>query len=124
MYRFYNPNPLNKFVGDCVIRAITKATGDSWDETYDGVCYAGKQLKDMPSSNAVWGAYLKQKGFRRHIIPNTCPDCYSVKDFCRDNPQGIFVLCLDGHVVTAMHGNYYDVYDSGDEIPLFYFSEV
>ena len=49
---------------------------------------------------------------------------FTVKDFCRDNPQGIFVLCLDGHVVTVMHGNYYDAYDSGDEIPLFYFSEV
>ena len=124
MYIYYNPNPNNKLVGDCVIRAIAKATGKRWDEVYDEVCEVGKTVKDMPSSNSVWGTYLKHQGFKRHIIPNYCPDCYSVKDFCRDNPQGIFILGLDGHVVTAMHGNYYDTYDSGDEIPQYYWSEV
>ena len=124
MFVFYNPNPHNKLVGDCVIRAISKATCESWDNTYNGICEVGKEMKDMPSSNAVWGAYLKRKGFKRHIIPNSCPDCYSVKDFCRDNPQGMFVLGLDGHVVTVLHGNYYDTFDSGDECPQFYWSEV
>ena len=120
MFRFYNSNPRNKIVGDCVIRAVSKATGDSWDETYDNICAIGKELKDMPSSNAVWGTYLKRKGMTRHIIPNNCPDCYSVKDFCLDNPQGIFILSLDGHVTTVMHGNYYDTYDCGDEVPFYY----
>ena len=124
MFVFYNPNPHNKLVGDCVIRAISKATCESWDNTYNGICEVGKEIKDMPSSNAVWGVYLKRKGFKRHIIPNSCPDCYSVKDFCRDNPQGMFVLGLDGHVVTVLHGNYYDTFDSGDECPQFYWSEV
>lgn len=124
MYIYYNPNPNNKLVGDCVIRAMTKATGKRWDEVYDEICSIGKTVKDMPSSNSVWGTYLKYEGFKRHIIPNSCPDCYSVKDFCRDNPQGIFVLGLDGHVVCVLNGNYYDTFDCGDECPQYYWSEV
>lgn len=120
MFRFYNSNPRNKMVGDCVIRAISKATGNSWDNVYNDICDIGRELKDMPSSNMVWGTYLKRKGMKRHIIPNSCPDCYSIKDFCIDNPQGIFILSLDGHVTCVMHGNYYDTYDCGDEVAFYY----
>lgn len=73
-------------------------------------------MGDMPSSNSVWGAVLRQNGFYRQSIPDTCPDCFSVKDFCKENPKGTFVLGTGTHVVTAIDGNYYDVWDSGDEI--------
>ena len=77
-------------------------------------------MHDMMSSNAVWGAYLYDQGFRRYIIPNTCPDCYSVKDFCEDNPKGEFMLATGTHVIAVEDGNYYDTWDSGDEVPIFY----
>ena len=32
MFVFYNPNPAEKEVGDCVIRAIAKALDKSWKE--------------------------------------------------------------------------------------------
>lgn len=34
-YVYTNPNPLNQKIGDCVIRAISIATGMTWDETYN-----------------------------------------------------------------------------------------
>ena len=39
MYKFYNPNPKNKFVGDCVIRAISKIENMDWDTTYLKICF-------------------------------------------------------------------------------------
>ena len=123
MYVYRNLNPYNKHVGDCVIRAIANTMETDWVDVYDDITRLGKILKDMPSSNNVWGTYLKNNGYRRHIIPNSCPDCYSVKDFCRDNPEGRFVLCLDGHVVSVIHGDYFDTFDCGDEVPLYYWSE-
>ena len=36
-YRYYNINPKNKTVGDCTVRAISKAMGQDWETTYDGV---------------------------------------------------------------------------------------
>lgn len=37
-YVHYNPNPNGKSVGDCVIRAISRATGKDWGEVYTGIC--------------------------------------------------------------------------------------
>ena len=86
MFQSYNPNPVRNLVGDCVIRAVAKLTDQTWDETYLDIALQGFLMKDMPSSNAVWNAYLINKGFNRYTIPNTCPDCYTVIDFCNDHP--------------------------------------
>lgn len=120
---FYNPNPAGKQVGDCSVRAIAKATGQSWDETYTGLCVQGLAMFDMPSANSVWGAYLRQRGFTRYVIPNTCPDCYTVAEFATDHPRGVYVLALSGHVVCVVDGQYHDTWDSGNEIPLFYWEK-
>ena len=116
----FNPNPIRNSVGDCVIRAISKVTNQDWDTTYLGIALQGYIVKDMPSSNMVWGGYLYSKGFNRYVIPNTCPDCYTVKDFCEDNPRGTFLLATGTHVVSVIDGNYYDTWDSGDEVPIYY----
>ena len=60
---FYNPNPEGNLVGDCVIRAISKATNQSWEQTFKGVVETAFQLKDMPSSNYVWAAYLSAERY-------------------------------------------------------------
>ena len=62
MYSYFNPNPIkNKRVGDCVVRAISKALNQSWEETYIELCLLGYIMGDWGSSNAVWNAYLKSK---------------------------------------------------------------
>lgn len=122
MYVFYQPNPRRNNVGDCVIRALSLILNQSWDDTYlDLAIVYGFNLKDMPSANYVWGAYLKDKGFKRQAIPNTCPDCYTVKDFCRDHPTGSYVVATESHVIAVSGGDYYDSWDSGNEVPIYYF---
>lgn len=119
-YREFNPNPFGARRGDCTVRAITKALGISWHDAYWGICEEGAELADMPDANHVWGSYLQRNGFRRATLPNTCPACYTVRDFCRDHPTGTFLLAIDGHVVTVVDGFYYDTWDSGDCVPLYY----
>lgn len=120
MYVYLNLNPENKIVGDCTVRAISLAMDQDWTDTYADLTMVGRFLYDMPSSNSVWGEYLLLNGFRRHIIPNACPACYSVRQFARDYPVGTFILATGSHVVTVIDGNYYDTWDSGDEIPIYY----
>lgn len=119
MFSYFNPNPAGIAVGDCVVRAICAATGESWDKTYVGLAVTGLDLADMPSANAVWGAYLRRKGYARHTLPDRCPDCYTVRDFAAEHPRGIYILALGGHVVTVKDGRYLDAWDSGAEIPLY-----
>ena len=118
-----NLNPFGKHVGDCVVRALSLALDQDWDTTYLELMSQGFSMKDMPASNAVWGQYLKNKGYKRHVIPDECPDCYTISEFCTDNPQGIYILGTGTHVVTVKDGSYYDTWDSGREIPLYYFEK-
>lgn len=115
-----NANPINNRVGDCTVRAVSKVLDQDWEKTYADLSLQGFMLCDMPSANHVWGAYLKSKGFRRAVIPDECPDCYSVRDFCEDHPEGSYILSISGHVVAVVDGNYYDTWDSGDKIPIYY----
>lgn len=123
MFIEYNPNPEQAIVGDCVVRAIAKLMQIDWETAYVGVVSQGFLMRDMPSSNSVWGAYLKKNGYKRHTLPDTCPDCYTIKDFCLDYPKGRYLLCTGTHVATVVDGNYYDTWDSGNEVPLYYWTK-
>lgn len=106
-----------------MIRGISILTNRPWEDTYLEIAVQGYFMYDMPSSNEVWGSYLKTRGYKKKIIPNTCPDCYTVKNFCEDNPYGRFLLATGTHVIAVIDGDYYDTWDSGNEIPVYYFSK-
>jgi len=120
MYKFYNPNPSGKFVGDCVIRAICKLEEKSWEQIYIEICAYGYEMKDMPAANHVWGKYLQNKGYKRNVIPDTCPDCYTVEDFCKENPKGKYLLATGEHVISVVDGDHFDAWDSSKEVPIYY----
>lgn len=120
MWIEYNCNPLGKKVGDCTVRAISCAMERDWDSTFIELMVKALELADMPSSNSVWGAYLHCKGFDRYVIPNECPDCYTIEDFCADYPQGVYVVATGSHAVCVKNGDYYDTWDSGSEVPAYY----
>lgn len=123
MFVEYNPNPLSKRAGDCVIRAVTKVMDIDWDKAYLGIIMQGYSLKDMPSINHVWGQYLKEHGFSRHAIPDTCPECYTIADFASEHKTGKYILATGSHVVAVVDGDYYDTWDSGEEVPMYYFEK-
>lgn len=123
MFIEYNANPKKRRGDDCVIRAISKVLGMTWDDTYIKICLEGLLLKDMPSANHVWGAFLRKSNYSRHVIPNSCPDCYTVGDFAEDHPDGRYILALHGHVVALVDGNVYDTWNSMSETPLYYWKE-
>ena len=123
MWIYYNPNPAGRLVGDCAIRALSKALDVDWETAYLLATNAGFNMCDMPSSNSVWGAVLRQHGFYRENISNTCPDCYTADDFCKDHPDGVFVLGFGNHVATVIDGNLYDSWNSSFEIPQYFWRE-
>lgn len=116
MWVSYNPNPVEARVGDCAVRAISKVLDMSWEKAYMLLCVNGFKMGDMPSSNLVTNATLREYGFKKANVPNTCPDCFSIADFAADNPQGKFFVGTGTHVVAIENGSYFDSWDSGDKI--------
>lgn len=55
MYIRYNKNPRdNYYAGDCVIRAISIVTGDTWEQIYTALCAEGFYIGD-------WGRYSREE---------------------------------------------------------------
>lgn len=123
MYVYYNPNPRGRwYAGDCVIRAISKAEGhDAWEKIYAGLSLYGFMIGEIANNNQVWDAYLRDNGYIRKILPNSCPYCYTIEDFAREHPEGTYIVATGRHAVAVVDGNYYDAWDSGGETPIYYY---
>lgn len=122
MYINLNLNPTKSNTDDCAVRAIALALNKSWKKIYMDIALEGVEMYKMPNDKSVVNEYLKKQGFTRHTMPE-CPDCYSVKEFTYDHPNGTYILGLLDHIVTVIGGDYYDTWDSGDEIVIFYWTK-
>ena len=118
-WMYFNPNPVAAREEDCALRAVSAALGISWEEAFDLIAHNAKQMGAMMHRDAAWGSVLRQHGFYRSVIPNSCPDCYTAEDFCLDNPDGVFVLGFGTHTAAVIDGYLMDTWDSSDEVPIY-----
>ena len=124
MFVEYNANPQELNVGDCVIRAISTAEEESWAKIYLDLCIYGLMQSDLPMSNEVWGRFLVDKGYEYFPLPNRCPYCYTVDEFCKDYPEGIYILGTGSHAICVKDGNFFDSWNSGRCMPLYAFKKM
>ena len=115
-----NPNPAAKEVPDCVIRAISIALNMPWLQVFDELCEVARREYNMPSSDSVWGLYLYSKGFEPFLLPNACPRCITIDEFTKWFPVGIYIIGTGHHAIAIIDGNYIDSWDSGMEVPTFF----
>lgn len=117
MWKFYNPNPCHLLVGDCVIRAASIATESSWHKTHREICDLSNTKCNMPSANMVWGEFLESK----HMRYREPQQKLTIRQFCLLHPYGVYTIGTGSHAVTVIDGDWYDIWDSGDEIVSYYF---
>jgi hypothetical protein len=120
-YIYLNMNPIKRNTNDCVVRALSLVMGKSWEDVYLELAYEGLSLYDTMEANSTWGNYLKKNGFIQSVLPNTCPLCYTLRDFCKDNPYGSYIVATGSHVIAVIDSDYYDTTDSGTEIVTYFF---
>lgn len=124
MYLYYNANPIANRDEDCAIRAVSAALNITWDEAFDLIAHNAKQMATIMQNDAAWGSVLRQHGFYRRVIPNTCPDCYTIGDFAYDHPHGVYVLGTGTHAVAVIDGAILDIWDSSSAYPQFYWERM
>ena len=120
---FFNPSPTGRNVGDCSVRAVSKALGVDWEKAFALIAVNAFEMGDVISANAAWGSVLRQNGFKRMGLPSTCPDCYTAEDFAEDHPKGTYVLGFGNHVATVKDGRIFDSWDSSNEVPQYYWEK-
>ena len=120
MWIKYNANPANKHTPDCVIRAISVALNRSWLEVSDGLYELAREQFSVSIADDIWGRYLYYHGFEPFLLPEACPTCVTIREFCRLYPKGVYIIGTGNHAVAVVDGDYYDTWDSGSEIPSFF----
>lgn len=115
MFTYYNPHPKGKFVNDCVKRAITIATGLSYNEVQRQLNATKRELGlDVYNNPKVWEQYLLRNGFERINFPATkgvkrvTPLTLAINS----NKNDIYVCRCAKHLVTVTDNQIFDTWDS------------
>ncbi len=104
-FHFFNANPKFRITGDCVVRAVSGATGKSWDETFDALSAVAKKLKVMANDTPAYDRYLKSLGWVKRKQPRKADGTkFTGKEFCESLPEGHepIVAHLGGHHVVCI----------------------
>ena len=105
---YYDANIFGYNVADCTIRAISVAEGISWDRAYRKLSdYARKRGLMMSSVESI-EQYLDDK-YERICVPDM-----TVGEFAYTNPEGIFLVTMQGHITCIIDGYIVDSFDCGD----------
>lgn len=117
VFHFYNANPANKRTADCVIRAISLATGKSWEQVLSGLYVCAIQTKDAPNGRETFDKYLKDLGWMKMPQPRKKNNKkYTIAEFCKQiAKQDVkYVLSVAHHVVCVNECKAWDIWDCTD----------
>ena len=110
MYDYYNANPLGKDEDDCTIRAISCASGRSWDEVYD-------ELSDLAQEK---GTLLDKRDFVRWYLDShytrIANPPYKVIDVASNFKNNIVLCTMRGHIVCIKYGRILDTFDPSNRV--------
>lgn len=120
-WQYYNPNPAGRKIGDCTTRALACAlTGDDWLSAFAMQVAEAVLRYDETDADLVLAAVLRREGWGRSLVD----DDTTVANFATAHPHGVYILCPAGHVVCVAGGDWYDTFDSGDLVPIYFWERV
>ncbi len=105
MYKFYNNNSLGLFENDCTIRAISTATGNTWDDTYKHLSNIARLQGTMMDDKDFIINYLDERYKRIYDIP------YTVGEVAGKYSDDILLITMPGHITCSKFGIIYDSFD-------------
>ena len=105
MYRYYNANPYNRHIDDCVVRSISLLTGRSWDEVYDEITDIASDNRLMFDSVEFVEQYLDNR------YPRECHYSKTLEEFIAEHPKGKYAVSMDGHLTAVIDGICYDTFN-------------
>ena len=108
MFKYYNANPMLNNVSDCTIRAISKAEGKTWDETYEELSVIAQREGILLDDVEFIENYL-DKRYKRQ-----CHYSKQVGEFAEEFPIGCFLVTMQGHITVVVDGVIYDTFDPSE----------
>lgn len=105
MYKHYNANAVNKYEDDCVIRAISCATGKSWDYVYDYLSDIAQYEGTLLDKREFVINYLNRTYQRLDGIQGTVGQVSGMF------PNNTLLITMRSHITCSKNGVIYDTFD-------------
>lgn len=112
MFKYYNANPQNYHIPDCVIRAISTALGLDYFEVVEMLHLNGELFQCDDLSVRCYEKLLDYDFGLPHFVGNG----NSAEKIARDFGNDIVILRMDGHLSVSIYGVIYDIFDCSEEI--------
>lgn len=111
-FNYLNVNPDLVDIGDCVVRAISLASGLDYDVVEDKLYYTA-QLLDCPERCVYCYSFLLD-----NVLCYEPVECEGmlVGEFADIYNEGIFLVRMDGHITCVIDGEIYDTWDCSAEL--------
>ncbi len=110
MFIYYNANPKDNNISDCVIRALSVLTNRSWRDVYDELTDLAGDKGMMFDRVEFVEDYLDDKYSRE------CHYAKTIGEFAREYPYGKYAVTMNGHITAIINGNIIDTFNPSDRI--------
>lgn len=112
-----NVNPYKRITGDCVIRAITKATGNDYKSVVMDMARNSAETGFSMGSNENIEAYLSANGFRpvKLKAPKKGESRPKVRDIAALSVEKPIVCRVANHLTACVGSKLYDLWDCSEK---------
>jgi hypothetical protein len=117
-WKYYQPNKkdIKDRVGDCSIRAFTKALGWEWLQVFDALIPYAREAQCLLNQKPCYEKFLAEQGWG--YVSQGKSKC-TVQEFTKKNSEGTYILYIrvgyGTHLVTVQDGYFYDTWDCGEQ---------
>ena len=110
MYRYYNKNPYDRHIEDCVIRSLSVLTNRDWEDMYKELVYYSSQKGYMTDNVEFVEDYLDNR------YPRECHYSKTIGEFAKEFPKGKYAITTQGHITALVDGYIIDTFDPSNRI--------
>lgn len=107
-YVYFNINPDKMTISDCVTRAISFALDLPYSEIRKKLFHTAR-LHNCSKLCVMCYKFLIEDVFKCKRV--NCDGMYPA-DFADENPVGVYLLRMNGHICCLKDGVIYDIFDS------------
>lgn len=112
MYRYFNANPLGRKVNDCTVRAISLATGKSWDFIYKILSEFARKEAVMMDNIKYIDKFLDSNFLK--VYSHNSGYKMTVDEAAKEFNRGVYLITMQNHITCCIDGIIYDIFNPGD----------
>lgn len=112
MYRYFNANPLGRKVNDCTVRAISLATGKSWDFIYKILSEFARKEAVMMDNIKYIDKFLDSNFLK--VYSHNSGYKMTVDEAAKEFNRGVYLITMQNHITCCIDGTTYDIFNPGD----------